>query len=291
MTKLSAVFNILAIVLVGFATSCVPDTYEFGELTTPTNLTVEVEIVGASPSSPLGDGSGRVTFRAKADHAISYKFIYNGETFVVPSGTRTFFFGKTGVHTYTLQVVALGRAGSMTVAQKKVEVFAQYQPPADLLRMLHGGSQRQWRVQAEVGGHFGVGPGDSNGPIWYAAGPNEKNGTGMYDDVYTFSSDGTFTHTTNGTVLGKQKYLADFNPAVATDADNDAENFPLANYTANWSLSAPVGVETISLTNRGFLGFYVGVSSFQIISRSANGMVLKSVDSLGRAWFITLVAL
>lgn len=272
-------------------TACVPDTYEFGELISPTNLNVQVSIAGATPSSPLGDGSGRVTFTAKADNAISYKFIYNGETFVVPSGTRTFFFGKTGTHTYTLQVIALGRAGTMTVAQKQVEVFAQYQPPADLLRMLHAGSQRQWRVQAEIGGHFGVGPGDATSPIWYAAGPNEKNGTGMYDDVYSFSSDGSFTHTTNGTVLGKQKYLAAFNPDIATEADNDFENFPLANYASTWSLSAPGGVETISLTNKGFVGFYVGTSTFQIISRNANTMVLRSVDDLGRAWFVTLVAL
>lgn len=288
---MKSIFSIVFFVALSFMTSCVPDTYEFGELTTPTNLTVQVDIAGATPASPLGDGSGRVTFTAKAENAISYKFIYNEETFVVPSGTRTFFFGKTGTHLYTLQVIALGRAGTMTVAQKQVEVFAQYQPPADLLRMLHAGSQRQWRVQAEVGGHFGVGPGDSMSPIWYAASPNEKNGTGMYDDIYTFSADGTFTHTTNGTVLGKQKNLADFNPAVATDADNDFENFPLNNYTANWSLSAPGGAETISLTNKGFLGFYVGTSSFQILSRNANTMVLRSIDGLGRAWFITLVAL
>lgn len=287
---MKTVYQFVLLTFVSFLTSCLPDTYEFGELTAPTNLQVNVEIVGATAASPLGDGSGKVVVTAKAENAISYKFIYNGEESVVPSGTKTYVFGKTGTHFYTLQVIAIGRAGAMTVSQKQFEVFASYQPPADLLKMLTNDSQRKWRVHAEIGGHFGVGPGDATSPIWYAANANDKAGTGMYDDIYTFVSDGTFTHTTNGNVLGKQKYLADFNPAIATEADNDFENFPLANYNANWSLSAPGGVETITLTNKGFLGFYVGTSSYQILSRNANSMVLKTVDSLGRAWFITLIA-
>lgn len=43
----------------------------FGELTTPENLAVTVEIIGQDAENPNGDGSGLVKFTATADNAIS----------------------------------------------------------------------------------------------------------------------------------------------------------------------------------------------------------------------------
>ena len=55
--------------------ACEEDNYEFGPITSPTNLQVNVEIVGSSSENPNGDGTGVVYFTASAENAISYEFI------------------------------------------------------------------------------------------------------------------------------------------------------------------------------------------------------------------------
>ena len=53
-----------------------------------------------------------------------------------------------------------------------------------------------------------------------------------------------------------------------------------------------VGIETLNLTGIGFLGYYVGGNhQYQILSRSANEMVVKTTDGNGQFdWGFTLIA-
>ncbi|MGZ0015766.1 hypothetical protein [Yeosuana sp. AK3] len=66
---------------------------------------------------------------------------------------------------------------------------------------------------------------------------------------------------------------------------------PLHKTGENWSLSAPGGQETISLTGLGFMGYYVGGDhKYQIYSRSANEMVVKTADGNGQFdWWFRLI--
>lgn len=53
---------------------------------------------------------------------------------------------------------------------------------------------KKWRIAKEEQGHLGCGEPGTDGLGWYSAAPDEKHGTALYDDVITFSSDGTYTY-------------------------------------------------------------------------------------------------
>lgn len=279
--------------------SCDDKDYEFGDIVTPTDLQISYEIIGASAENPYGDGSGTVKFSAKASNAITYKFTYNGEGNVAPSGEHTYNFSSTGVKKYAVTAEAIGTGGVSASKSVEVEVLVLYAPPADLLQMLVGDSSRTWRIKAEVPAHMGVGPADEVTPIWWTAGPSEKASTGMYDDRYIFNKDGSFTHITNsvndangtdvsGTVFGQSGSLNKDYGDQGTPDGGEYENYPLDDYTAKWSLSAPNGQETLTLTGKAFFGYYVGAQSFSILSRSATEMTVKCIGDDGNSWFFIL---
>ena len=274
--------------------SCEEETFEFGDIVTPSNLQLSAQIVGADTTNPFGDGSGEVIFTATASDVITYKYIYNGSESMAPAGTKKYSFGITGTNKYTVTVVAVGTAGVSSSKTMEVEVLATYAPPADLLTMLTSDSSRTWRLKAEGTGHFGVGPADADVPIWWAADPYAKDGNGAYDDRFTFNVDGTFTHITNGTAYGKADPMtADLNGDQGLTANGDAEfvNYPLDDYSEGWALSAPGGQETLTFSNIGYHGFYVGGDhSYVILSRSANEMSLRTVGADGLGWFAILIA-
>jgi len=283
------VFITLTILLMG----CEEENYEFGDLVTPSNLMISAEIVGADTDNPNGDGSGVVNFTATADNVISFKYVFEGESEIAPTGKKTFNFGNTGLHSYTVTVVALGTGGSGSSKSVEVEVLALYEPPADLIEMLTGGSARTWRIKAESPGHMGVGPADEISPVWWGAAPYEKDFTGMYDDEYVFNIDNSILHSTKGTIFGQAELLeADFGE-ISTDPNDggEHEHYPLEDFTESWSISAPGGEETINYTGNGFNGFYVGGShSYTILSRTADEMVLRTVGTDGNGWFYILTA-
>lgn len=267
---------------------------EFGDIVAPSNVQLTAVVVGQDDTNPYGDGSGTVTFTATAKDVITYKFVYDGVEAMSPSGTKTYNFGKTGTHKYTVTVVAIGTAGVTSSATLEVEVLALYAPPADLLTMLTADATRTWRLKAEDPGHFGVGPADADSPIWWAANPYDKDGMGAYDDRMVFNVDGSFTYITNGDIYGKADPIsADFDGDQGLTPNGDAEfvNYPTGDFTDSWSLSAPGGVETLTFASKGFHGFYVGGDhSYVILSRSANEMHLRTVGAGGLGWFAILVA-
>jgi hypothetical protein len=279
-------------------TSCEEETYEFGAIVAPSNIQVTTTIKGLDATNPNGDGSGEVTYSVVADNAISYKFIYNGSETIAADGNHTYTFSTTGTHTYTVIAQAIGTGGIVSSSAVQSEVLVLYEPPAELLETLFGtGGTKTWRIKAESGGHFGLGPvGGTSGPEWFAAGANDKVDTGMYDDRYVFNrAAGTFTHLVgaDGTVFGRETpMVADLGPTSEDPNGADIENYPYADYSENMTLSAPGGKETISLTGLGFIGYYTGGShQYQIESRTANEIVLRTTDAASEFdWWFTLVS-
>ncbi len=274
--------------------SCEEEQYEFGDILTPSNLQVTADIVGTDGNNPNGDGTGVVNFSVSADNAIGYKFIYNGDETISPEGTKTYAFGMTGLHTYSVTIVAIGTAGVTSTMTMDVEVLTLYSPPAELLTMLTGDATRVWRVKNETQGHMGVGPLGATGPIWWSAGPNVKASTAMYDDRYTFGIDGSLSSTTEGFIFGKSVPLTDDYGAMGQTANGNLEftHYPFGDSNVTWELSAPGGQETLTLTGNGSLGFYVGgPHSYTILSRTADELHLRTIDYTGtRTWFTILVA-
>lgn len=62
----------------------------------------------------------------------------------------------------------------------------------DVTDPLYGKTSKTWMLDSEANGHIGCGPDQSNPAGWWAAGPNEKAGFGLYDDEITFYADGKY---------------------------------------------------------------------------------------------------
>lgn len=280
-------FYLIALVFVG----CQENDYSFGDIITPSNIQITAEIVGSDASNPNGDGSGVVNFAATADNAVSYKYVFNGTEIVALSGKTSISFSSLGLNTYTVTVVASGTAGVSSSKSMQVDVLSTYAAPVDLKAKLFGFdaadptavSTRSWRVQSAKPGHFGLGPVGGSVPTeWYGAGIDEKAGLGMYDDRYVFGSDGSFTHITNGTIFGRTPYIInDLGPNTTGNPNGpEIENYVYNDFTGTYTLTAPGGLETISLSGNGFVGYYTGGNhKYQIFDRGVpNEMILKTTD-------------
>ena len=280
---------------------CQEDEYSFGDIVTPSNIVITSEIEGADAANPNGDGSGVVHFTSTADNAVSYKYVFNGSETVSLSGNNSISFSSLGLNTYTVTVVAYGTAGVTSSKSIEVEVLSTYAPPVDLIAKLYGYdaadptavTSRTWKIHSAKNQHFGLGP--VGGDIlteWYGAGPEEKLGLGMYDDRFTFTSDGTFTHVTNGTIFGRDPFTVnDLGPNASGNVNGaDIENYAFDDYAATWTLTAPGGTETISLSGTAFMGYYTGGNhQYQIFDRETpNEMILKTTDADATFdwWFI-----
>ena len=56
---------------------------------------------------------------------------------------------------------------------------------------------------------------------------------------------------------------------------NEHENYPLDTYESNYTLSAPGGLETISI-DKGFLGFCVANGTYEILARTSTTIYVKT---------------
>lgn len=279
--------------------SCQDDEFSVGDIVAPTNIEITVSYLDDGTESPApGLGSGQVKFSATADNATAYHFVIQEQKKLQQSGSVNHTFTTLGSNTYSVTVIAYGTGGNSSSKTIEVDVLALYEPPADLVEMLHGGSQKSWRIKAESKPHFGLGPpGGSIIAEWYAAGPNEKADVGMYDDRYIFNADGTFTHITNidsgdntGGVFGRDPLINELGSSGGTIDGADVLNLPYDDYSENWTLTAPGDIETLSLSGLGFMGYYTGGNhQYRIFSRTATEMVLSTLDGNGEfEWWFTL---
>ena len=107
---------------------------------------------------------------------------------------------------------------------------------------------KNWRFANKEVGHLACGPSGTAGTEWWSAGPDEKKGTGMYDDHITFTADnakgGTFTYDAGADGLTYVNYGTKFNTEGAT-ADIDVV---IGNQTTTWSFEPGVDAEGKSCT-------------------------------------------
>ena len=76
----------------------------------PTNLVVNKVIVGTTPSTPNGDGSGVVNFTVSAENATSYKILIGSDVINSTTGVFSYTFTQSGTNTYTVYVSAYNGA-------------------------------------------------------------------------------------------------------------------------------------------------------------------------------------
>ena len=77
------------------------------DTSTPSNLTLTANLVGANTNNPNGDGSGTVIFNFSADNATSYKINFgNGDTADTSSNSISYTYTGGGITNYNVFVSA-----------------------------------------------------------------------------------------------------------------------------------------------------------------------------------------
>ncbi|MGZ9676345.1 glycoside hydrolase family 16 protein [Flavobacterium sp. GNP001] len=298
--------NIVALFALLLMVNCQEDNLGFGSINAPSGLQITAEVVGKTAALPNGDGSGKVKFVSKADDAISYKYIFSdGTSKNVPSGVFENTFSTPGTVTYTVTVIASGAGGVSSSSTIEVTVFSEYDDPIAVQR-LTGGTSRKWYWAQSEPGHLGVGPnvawadptfGKQNYfPAFYSAAANEKSATCMYNSVMTFS------------LVGKQmKFELDnkgqtfYNGAFKGGGDDacyplntsglktvtlsKSESFVSKNPDAKTQTRGTV----LNIADGGFMGYFVGASSYEILSITDNRMTVRVIQSGNPflAWYHT----
>lgn len=115
----------------------------------------------------------------------------------------------------------------------------------DVTDPLYGKTSKTWVLDSEANGHIGCGPDQANAVGWWAAGPNEKAGFGLYDDEITFYADGKYVF--NPGADGKiyiNKDVTAIGPGTTQSEDYDIDwTVQESTYTLNGDvLTFPEGV-------------------------------------------------
>ncbi len=287
---------------------CEKEEYTFGEITAPSNVTLTADIAGADADNPAGDGSGVVVFIAAAQDAITYKFVFSdGTSEVAPSGRLVKRFTSVGLNTYTVTVVASGRAGVTTSVSEEITVLSSFSD-AEAVALLTGDGTKTWYWAADEPGHLGVGQNDDNSDLnfyanFYQAAPFEKDGAEeslcLYQDELTFSrsGDNLFYQLNN---FGQTYFNFSYQSVAGGSAGFDfcydfaVNGSPqLVTLSPSESQVAANGVPNqtrgtlLNFTEGGFMSYYIGSSTYEILSLTENRLVVRSIpgNDAGLAWY------
>ncbi|MGB5358407.1 family 16 glycosylhydrolase [Eudoraea sp.] len=272
---------------------------ETPEILTPSNLVVTSEI--------SNDGSGKVTFEAKATNASSFTFAFgDGTSQESLTGNVVKVYDMGGQNTYSVTVTANG-AGGLSVSetiQIEVNVDGEASEFAEIISYLTNDDSKTWYLSAAEPGHLGVGParegidGDWWYAKWYSAQAFEKCGSPdsdcLCDDELTFSVDGdvisysldnkgqTFFNSAHKDVVGGTE-VDDF----CYDFDTSGtKTVTLSSVQGNVPEAETTGTQ-IDYSDDGFMGYYVGSSTYEILSISEDLLYVRTYDLLNPdlAWY------
>ncbi len=294
--------------------SCQDNESSFGDIVAPSNLQITASVLGQDASNPNGDGTGIVNFTAKADNAISYKYIFSDNTnYNAPSGILQKRFNQNGLHSYNVTVVASGKGGVSTSKTISVDVLSNYQDP-QAVQFLTGGTHKNWYWAATELGHLGVGPNSADATqnyfgYYYMAAPWEKAASAesscLYGNVLTFSLSGSqlqFELNNNGSTFFNSNYESlvggtagydhcyNYNSTgIKTVTLSPSESLVMANPD---HLTQTTGT-VMNFSDNGFMGYYLGNSSYEIMSITANRMVVRVLqgNNSGLAWYHTFTTI
>ncbi|MGV3696683.1 hypothetical protein [Flavobacterium sp.] len=292
-------------------TGCQKDDYALGDLSAPTNLVIDTQIVGQDGANPNGDGSGKVDITITADNAMTYKIAYNDVTDLtaplsfsnVAGGVVTKKFTSVGLHTYRITVIAYGRGGSSSTATTEVTVVSNFAPAPEIVTALTNDSSKTWVVDKLVPGHFGVGPwaGEIT-PIWWSAAPNEKEACCpcFYTSTFTFTkvsaSAYSIQSTTPGGAFTKTGALASI-PGIPASGDEGcyaygggSSAFSFIPASSGIAASAPSTQTSILLSGTTtFIGYGALQREYEIMVINADYMYLRVQGTeTGNAWYLKL---
>ncbi len=291
----SIAFIFLAMQL-GFS-SCKKETYSFGDIKTPSNLSLTAVIAGANTANPTGDGTGSVSIAASSTNAITYKIDFgDGNSKIVSSGVVAYKYTNPGTYDYIVTVNAIGTGGATSTISKKITVFVAFEISTSILTALTNGSSKVWITDKAVPGHFGVGPSDQFSPIWYAATPNSRDAC-AYDDEITFSKDAsnnvflTIDNKGESFSIGAATGVYGFSGGDGCYAINTGGTRKLV-FSDATSASTPAVSTRIqfAVPGNGIINFGTGGTVYEILSITNTQVQLRNIGADGNSWYQILKA-
>ncbi len=287
---------IFSLMMLFIINGCQEEIPELEALYVPTDLGVVVNVAD--------DGSGLVNFQATASEALNYHFYFGNsdgeDAYVSSNGVASNTYKKTGTNTYLVKIVAFGTGGVSSSITEEIEVFVDFEVPAEIIQYLTNNSSKKWYWKQEVSGHLGVGPqfndaGDVvSDPTFYAAAPNEKEGLCLYEDVLTFTDngDGTYGYTLEN--QGNTFFHADeIQDAIGEPGPGFDACYPYDTSGEKAVLFSPItsGVTpstgvNMDFTNDGFMSYFLNSSSYEIMSLTDDELKVRVIQQRnGLAWY------
>lgn len=272
--------------------SCKKEEYSFGELKAPTGLALTAVVAGVDAANPNGNGTGNVAISVTSSGALTYKIDFgDGNTQVVPSGVVNYKYTNPGTNTYTISVNAVGTGGSLSTISKTITVFVAFTIPQQILDGLTGTGSKVWVTDKDAPGHFGVGPNNSFGPDWYAAGPNSREAC-AYDDEITFSKDAL-----NRISMTVNNKGASFSIGAATAfygmsggdgcygiSTGGTKMLAFSNATSGSTPQQSTQIQ-FQVPGNGIINFGTGGVRYEIIAITATTVHLRNIGSDGNSWY------
>ncbi len=310
MKKYSIQILVLIFGVLIFSISCQKDEYDLGELVAPTNVTLSYEIEGADAENPNGDGSGFVHFEATANNAITYTFDFGDGSDVITaaSGKVTKRFSITGVITYNVTVSAVGTGGITSNKSDQIEVFSNFED-AEALEFLTGGASKSWFWAYDQPGHVGLGPvtddygnADFTWPNWWSIGAYDEEKACMYDVemVFTKTDNGMTFQQLNGPAFVPGLYAGEINvdPGdvcyMPGEIEQLTEDLLYSEKNVTFSPSSTLAAEVgdyrgtaMTISGGGFMCWWVGASTYDIISVTENTLEVRIEQGDAGAWYHT----
>ena len=262
------------------------------------NLTVGTEV--------KGDGTGIVTFKSSATGAKIFKYDFGDGT----SGeSLTGYISKTyttaGENTFTVTITATGFDGTTLTETVQVSVNLPAMN-SELVNLITDGSSKTWYLAAAQPGHLGLGParegidGDWWYPKWYSAKAFEKCGSEISDcfcdDELTFSVDssGDVTYVLDN--KGQTFFNVGHKDVVGGTADEDycydfdtsgEKEVTFSSVEGNVPEAETTGMQ-MEFSDGGFMSYYVGSSTYEILSISENLLYVRTYDTKNAdlAWYM-----
>lgn len=287
--KILSITTILATLIFS---GCKKEEFYFGNMKTPSSLSLATTIQGVSTSNPYGDGSGKVTITLSAGNVINYKVDFgDGQTKMLSSGSYVYKYNNPGTAEYIITVNAVGTGGIVSTTTTKIKVFVAFEIPADILQNLTGGSSKTWICDKEASAHFGVGPIDTFYPDWYAATPNQRDPE-VYNDEITFTKGpiGNITMVLDNKgqtfVIGAALPYYGLTGAEGVFAINTSGSKNLVFMGAtSASTSANSTRIQFMVPGNGLVNVGLGSNTYEILSLSETNMNLRTIGADGNAWY------
>jgi hypothetical protein len=295
----------ILVILVGFQlafSGCEEDNYKLGELITPTNVDFTYEVVGVDGDNPYGDGSGIVTFAASADNEITFNYLFGDgqDNKIAPDGTISHQFTINGVNKYNVTVLAVGTGGISSSKTMQVEVLSTFED-VEALGFLAGGSSKTWYWAADQPGTIGLGPndkayagGEHTFAFWFSSNPWHEDKMCMYDAEFVFTE-------TNGSLtfeqtVGSAYVPGDYGPILGVDGNTcygedvvpslkGVKNVAFIPSSSIATVDGQYRGTTLSFSDGGFMCWYVGASTHEIIKLTDNIMTVRIEENGTRAWY------